>query len=44
VEYFCWLRSDADAPDDQAARDVVAAGPLQTPLLQEPLRAPGADA
>jgi 23S rRNA (cytidine1920-2'-O)/16S rRNA (cytidine1409-2'-O)-methyltransferase len=28
VEYFCWLRSDADAPSEQAARDVVAAGPL----------------
>ncbi|AWB92492.1 TlyA family RNA methyltransferase [Aeromicrobium chenweiae] len=30
VEYFCWLRSDADAPTEQAARDVVAAGPLDT--------------
>lgn len=30
VEYFCWLRSDADAPDLQAACDVVAAGPLDT--------------
>jgi 23S rRNA (cytidine1920-2'-O)/16S rRNA (cytidine1409-2'-O)-methyltransferase len=30
VEYFCWLRSDAEAPDEQAARDVVAAGPLDT--------------
>lgn len=28
VEYFCWLRSDAPAPDEQAAHDVVAAGPL----------------
>lgn len=31
VEYFCWLRSDAPAPDEQAARDVVAAGPLAIP-------------
>jgi 23S rRNA (cytidine1920-2'-O)/16S rRNA (cytidine1409-2'-O)-methyltransferase len=30
VEYFCWLRSDADAPDEQAAHDVVVAGPLDT--------------
>ena len=30
VEYFCWLRSDADAPTLQAAHDVVAAGPLVT--------------
>ncbi len=28
VEYFCWLRTDAPAPDEQAAHDVVAAGPL----------------
>lgn len=28
VEYFCWLRTDADPPTEQAARDVVAAGPL----------------
>ena len=31
VEYFCWLRSDASAPDLSAAHDVVAAGPLMTP-------------
>lgn len=31
VEYFCWLRSDAEAPSEQAARDVVAAGPLVVP-------------
>lgn len=31
VEYFCWLRSDADAPSITAARDVVAAGPLDVP-------------
>lgn len=30
VEYFCWLRSDAPAPDEQAAHDVVLAGPLDT--------------
>lgn len=30
VEYFCWLRSDAPAPELQAAHDVVAAGPLMT--------------
>lgn len=30
VEYFCWLRSDADAPSLQAAHDVVVAGPLDT--------------
>lgn len=30
VEYFCWLRTDAGAPDADAARDVVAAGPLVT--------------
>lgn len=29
VEYFCWLRTDADVPLEQDARDVVAAGPLQ---------------
>jgi len=28
VEYFCWLRTDAPAPEEQAAHDVVAAGPL----------------
>jgi 23S rRNA (cytidine1920-2'-O)/16S rRNA (cytidine1409-2'-O)-methyltransferase len=28
VEYFCWLRTDADEPDEAAARSVVAAGPL----------------
>lgn len=28
VEYFCWLRTDAEAPNPVAARDVVAAGPL----------------
>lgn len=28
VEYFCWLRTDAPPPDPEAARDVVAAGPL----------------
>ena len=28
VEYFCWLRTDADAPSEEAARDVVAIGPL----------------
>lgn len=30
VEYFCWLRSDADPPSEDAARAVVAAGPLAT--------------
>ncbi|MBC7631253.1 TlyA family RNA methyltransferase [Aeromicrobium sp.] len=30
VEYFCWLRSDAGPPLEEAARDVVAAGPLTT--------------
>ncbi|MCW2769622.1 MAG: rRNA (cytidine-2-O)-methyltransferase [Aeromicrobium sp.] len=30
VEYFCWLRSDAQAPSLEAARAVVAAGPLDT--------------
>ncbi|MGH3457090.1 TlyA family RNA methyltransferase [Aeromicrobium sp.] len=29
VEYFCWLRTDADAPHEDAAHDVVAAGPLE---------------
>lgn len=29
VEYFCWLRTDAPAPLEQAAADVVAAGPLE---------------
>jgi 23S rRNA (cytidine1920-2'-O)/16S rRNA (cytidine1409-2'-O)-methyltransferase len=43
VEYFCWLRSDADAPDEQAARDVVAAGPLQSPLQPPVQSSPGAD-
>lgn len=28
VEYFCWLRSDAGAPNLEAAHAVVAAGPL----------------
>lgn len=28
VEYFCWLRADAPAPDLAAAQAVVAAGPL----------------
>ncbi len=28
VEYFCWLRADAPAPDEEMARAVVAAGPL----------------
>jgi 23S rRNA (cytidine1920-2'-O)/16S rRNA (cytidine1409-2'-O)-methyltransferase len=28
VEYFCWLRTDAEPPDEAAARAVVAAGPL----------------
>lgn len=28
VEYFCWLRTDAPAPDPAAADQVVAAGPL----------------
>lgn len=30
VEYFCWLRTDADAPTADAAVAVVAAGPLVT--------------
>lgn len=30
VEYFCWLRTDAPAPDEPAAHEVVAAGPLLT--------------
>lgn len=30
VEYFCWLRSDAEPPTEAAAHDVVAAGPLDT--------------
>ncbi|MGI9084788.1 MAG: TlyA family RNA methyltransferase [Aeromicrobium sp.] len=30
VEYFCWLRTDADAPHESAAGDVVAAGPLES--------------
>ncbi|MDX6231995.1 MAG: rRNA (cytidine1920-2-O)/16S rRNA (cytidine1409-2-O)-methyltransferase, partial [Nocardioidaceae bacterium] len=30
VEYFCWLRSDADSPSEDAAHAVVAAGPLDT--------------
>jgi 23S rRNA (cytidine1920-2'-O)/16S rRNA (cytidine1409-2'-O)-methyltransferase len=29
VEYFCWLRTDADPPSASAAPDVVAAGPLE---------------
>lgn len=29
VEYFCWLRTDAPAPDLAAAHEVVAAGPLE---------------
>jgi 23S rRNA (cytidine1920-2'-O)/16S rRNA (cytidine1409-2'-O)-methyltransferase len=29
VEYFCWLRSDAEAPSLDAAHAVVAAGPLR---------------
>jgi 23S rRNA (cytidine1920-2'-O)/16S rRNA (cytidine1409-2'-O)-methyltransferase len=29
VEYFCWLRTDAGAPSAEAAREVVAAGPLE---------------
>lgn len=28
VEYFCWLRTDAEPPNQDAAREVVAAGPL----------------
>ncbi|MDX6277155.1 MAG: rRNA (cytidine1920-2-O)/16S rRNA (cytidine1409-2-O)-methyltransferase [Nocardioidaceae bacterium] len=28
VEYFCWLRRDAEPPDEAAAHAVVAAGPL----------------
>ena len=31
VEYFCWLRTDADPPVLDAAHHVVAAGPLETP-------------
>jgi 23S rRNA (cytidine1920-2'-O)/16S rRNA (cytidine1409-2'-O)-methyltransferase len=31
VEYFCWLRSDAPAPREDAAHAVVAAGPLSEP-------------
>lgn len=30
VEYFCWLRTDAEAPTLEAADAVVAAGPLAT--------------
>ena len=30
VEYFCWLRTDADPPSEEAAHNVVAAGPLDT--------------
>jgi len=30
VEYFCWLRSDAEPPSEDAAHAVVAAGPLDT--------------
>ncbi|EFQ83939.1 putative ribosomal RNA large subunit methyltransferase J [Aeromicrobium marinum DSM 15272] len=29
VEYFCWLRTDAPAPDEAAAVAVVEAGPLE---------------
>lgn len=29
VEYFCWLRTDANEPSEAAALDVVAAGPLE---------------
>ena len=29
VEYFCWLRTDADEPSEAGAVDVVAAGPLE---------------
>jgi 23S rRNA (cytidine1920-2'-O)/16S rRNA (cytidine1409-2'-O)-methyltransferase len=29
VEYFCWLRTDAAEPVEQAAADVVASGPLE---------------
>ncbi len=29
VEYFCWLRTDAPAPEPEQAEAVVAAGPLQ---------------
>jgi 23S rRNA (cytidine1920-2'-O)/16S rRNA (cytidine1409-2'-O)-methyltransferase len=29
VEYFCWLRTDAPEPRPPAAREVVAAGPLE---------------
>ena len=31
VEYFCWLRTDADPPVLDAAHHVVATGPLETP-------------
>jgi 23S rRNA (cytidine1920-2'-O)/16S rRNA (cytidine1409-2'-O)-methyltransferase len=34
VEYFAWLRTDADAPTLEAARAVVAAGPLETSARQ----------
>lgn len=30
VEYFCWLRTDAPAPEESAAHAVVTAGPLVT--------------
>lgn len=30
VEYFCWLRTDAPEPHPPAAREVVAAGPLES--------------
>ncbi|MGJ9420961.1 TlyA family RNA methyltransferase [Aeromicrobium sp. CF3.5] len=38
VEYFCWLRTDAPAPDPSAADAVVAAGPLtaDSPTNREP--------
>lgn len=31
VEYFCWLRRDADPTTPDAVADVVAAGPLEVP-------------
>lgn len=39
VEYFCWLRTDAPAPIEQAAHDVVAAGPLSVEPARERERA-----
>jgi 23S rRNA (cytidine1920-2'-O)/16S rRNA (cytidine1409-2'-O)-methyltransferase len=35
VEYFAWLRTDADGPSLDDAKDVVAAGPLGTALRGE---------